>query len=182
MKQTIRTGSHDFRPNAFPWPIKGDFDLVLKLDLHENCWFPPDSIPCGRSWNKGGGITEYFSLNNHNSLLLAWRPADEGGIFEVCMYVNDAEGGWCASAPLFMPTYHTACMIFSRRGQQLSSRLEIWHGQEKMQSGKTHIQITISGWLRKVGAWFGGQCPAPKKMELWATWSKMEGETLNVQR
>jgi hypothetical protein len=182
MKQTIRPGSHDFRPNAFPWPITGDFDLVLKIDFHENCWFPPDSTPCGRSWNKAGGLTQFFSLNNHNSLLLAWRPADEAALLEVCMYVNDAEGGWRASAPLTMRIDETACMIFSRRGKLLNARLEIWKSEkynwikagenaQKVQIGKTNIQIPISGWLRKVGAWFGGKCKAHKYMELWSSWS-----------
>jgi hypothetical protein len=171
MKQTIRPGSHDFRPNAFPWPITGDFELVLKIDFHENCWFPPDSTPCGRSWNKAGGLTQFFSLNNHNSMLLGWRPADEAGVLEVCMYVNDKEGGWRASAPLFMLTHQTACMFFRRKGDLLSSKLEIWEGSEKIQAAKTNISIPLSGWLRKVGAWFGGKCKAHKYMELWSSWS-----------
>jgi hypothetical protein len=174
MRQTVKAGKHDFRPNALPIPYNGDFTRVLKVDFTPSCWYEKYSFDCGKSWNKAGGFTAYWSRNNVNSLLLAWRPSEGFGHFEVCLYANDAKGGWKATAPLTMREDETAAAIFTRRGSGLSVRLEIWKGTEKVQEGKSEIVSTIPGSLRVVGAWFGGQCPAPEDMELWTGWSKVQ--------
>jgi hypothetical protein len=175
MKQTVKANRHDFRPNSLPWPLRGDFELILRLDLTPSCWYDVNTAPCKNAWNKAGGLGEYISANNHNATLLAWRPAPEKHVFEVALYLNDSKGGWTATAPLALTTADTAVVIFSREKNLLQAELEIHPAEGPVFKSRNFTSQELRGWLRKREAWFGGPCPAPWEMELWAGWAKFNG-------
>jgi hypothetical protein len=173
MKHTVKQGKHDFTPNALPWPKMGDFTEALKLDLTASCWYDVTTFECKESWNKAGGVGRYLSKNNASAVLLAWRPAKERGLFEVSIYVNDSGGGWKATAPIIIRTSDTAVMILERRKDIVFARMEVHSADGSLFEPLSSVSTTIPGWLRRRGAWFGGQCPAPQDMELWTGWAKM---------
>ena len=105
MKQEVKAGQHDFRPNSPEQftPVMGDFSLRLSLDLFPECWYDPTKFECNTSWNKGGGIGRYLSENNKDAILLAWRPTRNQNEFEAAIYRNDESGECCLR---FMPDHH----------------------------------------------------------------------------
>jgi len=172
MKQTARAGKHDFRPNALPWPRFGDISEAFKVDFTPGAWYDTKHFACRNAWNKAGGYTRFLSANNRDSLLVAWRPSETFGHFEVCLYANDSHSEWKATEPLTMHVNDTAVAIFERKaGEALKARLQVVHAGIVLRESPARMVMFLSGALRRVGAWFGGRCPAPWDMEVWTGWS-----------
>lgn len=91
MKYTIKAGQKDWSPMEFPWPYfpKVGSQWIYDIVFTESCWYNwlPDMDQ--HDWNKIGGVTNMFSLNNVDSALIGWRPeAETPGRFELIPYFN----------------------------------------------------------------------------------------------
>lgn len=63
----------------------------------KSCWWSIDDWEGDRDYedaNKLKGLTHAFSLNNHTTAMLAWRPAHKLHTMEVAAYTNDKNGDW----------------------------------------------------------------------------------------
>lgn len=91
---TIQPGRKAFKPISYRpiwwWPGR---TFTFSFQLTASCWFWIDGDDDMGDWNKGFGITSYFSANNRTAIMWAWRPV-AGGKFEVCIYVNWDDGDW----------------------------------------------------------------------------------------
>lgn len=91
MKYTIKEGQKDWSPMEFPWPYfpKAGSQWIIDVEFTESCWYNwlPDMDQ--HDWNKIGGVTNMFSLNNVDSALIGWRPIPEQvNRFELVPYFN----------------------------------------------------------------------------------------------
>ena len=174
MKQEVKAGQHDFRPNSPEQftPVMGDFSLRLSLDLFPECWYDPTKFECNTSWNKGGGIGRYLSENNKDAILLAWRPTRNQNEFEAAIYRNDEAGDWEVQGfPLTFRVDETPVMIITRERR---AKIEVELKIAQRPVGSVRYSTAMAGWMRKRGAWFGGRCPAPHDMMLFASWQKIK--------
>ncbi len=114
MIYTIKKGKND---NGFNIPdiFAGKFKKTWKVSLSPECWYPKE---LGYNQiNKLVGITEFWSANNKNSVMVGWDPCylPEAEIlekyphcknlgapltdvkyFNIYYYINDAKGGHIA--------------------------------------------------------------------------------------
>lgn len=91
-KYSTIEGKKDFRPrDGSWWPTyrflrsihtwEVIFDSSCRYELKKN----------KGQWNKGGGYTKYFSKNQNQSVMWAWRYDAERDQIEVALYWNDEE-------------------------------------------------------------------------------------------
>ncbi len=174
MKQEVKAGQHDFRPNGPEQftPVMGDFSLRLTIDLFPSCWYDTAQFPCGDSWNKGGGMGRYLSKNNEDAILLAWRPTRNVGEFEAAIYVNDEYGGWDVYGPTLQFRADETPVFIITRERRAKISVELTIAQRPI--GISRYSTAMAGWMRKRGAWFGGGCPAPQDMTLFSSWQKIK--------
>lgn len=159
---SVVKNKHDFRPNAFPIPYFGAKEYQFSVRFEPSCWFGiEDQDYQGgndvKDWNKIGGMTNYLSANNKQSVLFAWRPDTAYMVIQVTAYTNDSKGGFVAGEPATVKV-----------GDYVEGKIK-WFGNTayyyygdqvvKHKSKKTFI-------IREIGPWFGGNQTAHKDMYL----------------
>ena len=112
MFYTIKKGKNNDTRFRFPNIFSGNFKKTWKVSLSPECWYPKE---LGLNQiNKLVGVTEFWSANNKNSVMIGWDPCylpeaeilekyphckNRGGIvlntkyFNVYYYTNDENGG-----------------------------------------------------------------------------------------
>lgn len=90
----IKEGKTDFRPREPFWPhwaVGFEFEAVF----HPSCWFSSEDVGGDDDrddWLKLTGMTAFFSWNDHNAGMFAFRPTDAEGVMAVTGYTNDRKG------------------------------------------------------------------------------------------
>lgn len=100
----VKAGKHDFKPNSIPFPFLGAREYEFYIRFDSSAWWSieDEDYPHGNDiydWNKIGGLTNYLSANNKQSVLIGWRPSPEYMVMEITAYVNDKSGGFKAGPP-----------------------------------------------------------------------------------
>jgi hypothetical protein len=93
-----------FRPMASLFPALTCSGFSFTAILDSSCWFSAEDVGGDKDradWLKLTGITAAFSLNNHRSALIAWRPTDVPDTFAITAYTNNKRGGWKIGGPGF---------------------------------------------------------------------------------
>ena len=174
MKQTVRKGEHDFKPNEINLHF-GNFDLIWKVGFTPSCWY--DSLgEDNADWNKAGGIGKMLTANNKNAVMLGWRPMlGVPGAFQAVIYVNNNWGEFVTGTPNRVGQYEEAFIRIKRWGSKLSVYAGYIIVSEKRLITTDHMEVfDMTGILRERGAWFGGNRTAPQDMELWVSKTKFK--------
>jgi hypothetical protein len=101
IQHTVKPGKSLFRPCPSFWPVLAR-GCKIKATLNKSCWWSAEDF------NKLGGMTAAFSLNNHRSALIAWRPADVPYTFIATGYTNDKKGNFKFGMPRRVNSKHEA--------------------------------------------------------------------------
>lgn len=173
MLYTVEKGRHDFKPNdqdfcTFRSKVEGAFWM------DDSMWFSQSDPDYQggedvKDWNKIAGVTWFFTGNTNRSAMLAWRPVEsEKGLFEVAAYVNPASGKFQAT------------VIGTVKVDELIEFQVIWVADMavfkiRKPGGEdwtwAELPLRRPPWglkiYRHLGAWFGGNRPAHKRMEFW---------------
>lgn len=153
----IEPGEQNFTPNENPMPRSGN-KWTVALEFNPNCYWPIDDWEGDLDyldWNKGKGVTGYFSANNNNTAMIAWRPAkDSPGFIEIAAYTNDRSGG-LEVTPLGKIFHGVNASVdiytYSRSVHYVYMGKEVRHDFD-------------GAWLyRETGTWIGGANNSPGK-------------------
>ncbi len=89
-KFSLKEGKKDFRPREFPTPIfRGFRRIIWHVEFSDSCWYDWRPDQDYLDWNKGGGITNFWSPNDVDTFQWAWRPKTEiPGVFDLTAYSN----------------------------------------------------------------------------------------------
>jgi len=101
MKYTIKKGKQNFKPldNFLPKFGKKRFEVTFVFD--ESCYYSLNDWGGDNDFydlNKLKGVTNFFSANNKQSVMLAWRPVKDAlNTFDIFAYVNQKNGDFSYS-------------------------------------------------------------------------------------
>ena len=149
----IKEGQQNFSPKESFWPIYRPKGFRLTAILDESCWYSKEdwTLDYDKDWhdyNKLKGVTNYFTLNNHTSALIAWRPNKEPYHFDIAAYTNFPKTNWIIGEPVIVE----AGQEFSAEG--LLSRRKVSY---TIQGEKTEHSFAKRLWFgRETGTWIGG--------------------------
>lgn len=179
MKYEVKKGKHDFLPNLASqfWPVTGRISEVITLDLEASCWYDTNEVQGGKSWNKAGGIGRWLGENNHNAVLLAWRPDTGENRFVSSLYVNDKDGKWSVAKEECFGIDQTAVLAYSRKKGDMEFKLFVIDSREGNLLIPDKVDYTWDNppsVLRRRGPWFGGQFPAYHDMAKWVSFNKVK--------
>lgn len=150
----IKAGKQDFRPVSSwkPYWVSQGFDGYAILD--PSCWYDWEGDRDVKDWNKLVGITKAWTANNNHSAMIAWRPASERFVFEVCGYTNYPGVGWKAGPPVKILA-----------GERFYFEGRIWKNAAKYQIENERVEHPFSRhWLpvyREITPWIGGKNNEP---------------------
>lgn len=168
IKYTIKAGRQNFKPREPLLPRCAN-GFSIKAILEPSCWWSKEdwgNDADRNDWNKLAGITSAFSANNKRSAMIAWRPADEEGVFLLTAYTNDKAGGFQAGMSGMRA-------IAVEAGKEFSAHCYII--EELFRHEAQYKIVTDAGefwcnhkfdnpWLpvyRRVGTWIGGADNSP---------------------
>lgn len=132
MKYTIKRNRKDWKPIECPllyFPKVGS-QWIIDVEFTDSCWYNwlPDVDQY--DWNKIGGVTNMFSLNNVDSAMLAWRPyVNSKNYFELTAYYNigkkERRIGWNSGPMLITKSGVTIqCTITMQAENRFETRLK----------------------------------------------------------
>ena len=160
---SVEIDKHDFLPNALPWPYFGAREYEFSIRFDSSAWWSIEDqdYHYGNDiydWNKIGGLTNYFTANNKQSVLVGWRPSPDWMVMELAAYVNDKYGGFKAGPARLVP------VGIDTRGKinQFGSVAYFAYGDTIISLPAKKAFVT-----REVDVWFGGNRPAHKAMTIW---------------
>ena len=178
-RYAIQPGQTNFRPcePLLPFRAKGFRGAAI---LDGSCWWSSedwDGDADRKDWNKIKGVTSWATTNDRNSAMVAWRPADEQGVFEVCAYTNYPGR-----------QRQTGQAIKIRAGERLDFECKIYARKAQYRFTMQGHVLGIAGhdyraaWLyREIGTSFGGANnsaglyggAATQKMVMWVEFGKI---------
>lgn len=134
-----------------------------------------------QDWNKGGGISFDLLTNHTDAIMWAWRWNPVLKMIELAMYAH-VDGQRVIARNELMPN-DGEVMIRLRIGQtsRVSLKVDEMPNHYDMnfqvigsdESYPAAISFTHEKTIaRTIGAWFGGNRPAPKRMEIYISMSK----------
>jgi len=149
---TIKPGQWNFRPleSWRPRFVVRGFSGWAKFD--ESAWFDWEGDRDARDWNKLKGLTRYIGANNHHSAIIAWRPAEERGVFEVAAYTNYPGARWIVGE-----------LVKAKAGEKVHFEAVIYKRkvQYKIQSSLTGHDFRRCTIMREIGTSIGGANNSP---------------------
>ena len=153
---------HDFLPNSIPFPFFGASEYSFSIRFEPSIWFGiEDEDYSGgndiKDWNKIGGMTNYLSANNKQSIMMAWRPDTAYMVIQIAAFTNDKNGGFVAGEPELVKVGD----YVEGEIKWFGSTAYYYYGDQivKHKSKKPFI-------IREIGPWFGGNQTAHKDMYL----------------
>lgn len=168
----VKKGKHGFKPYRFrlEWkPQAISFGVVFgegaKYDLGNQDQY---------DWNKGGGISFDLLTNHRRSAMWAWRYNIFTNTFEFTPYVHDRELIVKGDNLQYRGTAIKGKPIFEAApGEPLNITIRFWGNNRivyffhsSTDSAVIEIKARIYRKLgRRIGAWFGGNNPAPQDLD-----------------
>ena len=166
----VNAGESDYWPGHGHLPRRAR-GFRVSLSLSASAWFDPSEAgPIqrdGRDWNKAAGVS-WFSVwkpktwrKNHCAAIIAWRPSELKGVFELAAYTNDERGGRQVSHLGTVHADHPAHFIVDAEHGRVSYRRVDAHGRPYTNLIATNHDLKIHPWTLPVGPWFGGNRDSP---------------------
>lgn len=156
----VRKGKHAFKPTRTRLNIKPRHLFVGAIFDQEATY----TLNRGDQWdwNKGGGLSFNLLTNHRRSAMYAWRWNPETIRFEFTDYIHDGreiiKGTQIFSAragePVSIWIYFKSRAIFYR-----------FTSGNETKSYFVPVKFSPGFIARRIGAWFGGNRPAPRNLE-----------------
>lgn len=156
---TIKAGRKNFWPPEKIWP-RHFADFHFKAAFDSTCYFSHSDWQYDgdwHDWNKLFGRTAFFTANNKNSNIIAFRPSDEDQVMEVGPYTNGAEGSFEFEDRSNVFRVHTGewfenhCSVVGD-----SAFYTIWTATDTLSWTHTY-QKSRWPFFRDTGTWMGGR-------------------------
>lgn len=160
-KYKVKKGRHAF------WPFAGSvlcnpsyliyevvFDNPAKYNLNTNDQF---------DWNKGGGLSYNMFTNHKNSAMWAWRYSPLYEKFHLTYYVHD--GDKIRKGDLDYVTLDPGQKVTITLKVSEEGEFRYWFTiGNNSREFIVHTNSKRKRFARQIGAWFGGNMTAPKKL------------------
>ena len=163
VRHVCPAGGKDYAPGHPGGTSAPHAGYTLRLTIGSDDWYDP--TPLGRDakdWLKAAGVS-YFNWfspgswpKNHRSALVGFRMLPEER-WQVCAYVNDAEGGFTYDGVLTLAAGDTVTVTY---------RYLDGAAVYSLAAGKQQVAARFENFVRgsrevNVGPWHGGSLSAP---------------------
>ena len=151
---TIQPGRKAFKPisyRPFFWWVGRT--ITFSFQLGANCWYWFEGDDDMYDWNKGFGLTGYWTRNDRSAIMWAWRP--EGlHPFQMCTYINHPNGKREVIEPF--TTNHIAEneIRITRLGKD---HFGVDHNGEIV----ANVNVNLPWLFRPISPWIGGENNEP---------------------
>ncbi len=146
----VEAGRQNFRPNESILPRIAAKGMEVYAVFDSSSWWSIDDWNGDRDyydWNKLKGLTAYWSTNNRQTAMFAWRPDSTAYTIQVTAYTNDKKGGWTAGPPV-----RVRCGdLFTGIINWTSRKASYQYGEESVIHDLRRPYVT-----RETGTWIGG--------------------------
>lgn len=175
---TVKKGKHDFSPKEFRslYRLKnvGAFEYEVVFDASCDYLIPGEDQG---DFNKGGGVSFDWYTNTKNAAMWAWRNTPSVSGIELAAYFH--KDGKTVIGDEF-GIVAMVCNFGERVKIQVWRAFKSWrvtfvkldvdgngieYAEQQLDFGKAHEL----GY--RVGLWFGGNQPAPQKMQVWVDYN-----------
>lgn len=138
-------GKENYKPGHGDIPGFRNKGFTLLFDIPKTAWFDPtDTGPIGsdgKDWNKLAGMSFIHPLmpwtwiKNSNSAMIAWRPAETKGWFEVTAYTNDVRTRHVSGKPILVEggkggaatvTVNRRSVDYDLQGHSFTHKIKRW--------------------------------------------------------
>jgi hypothetical protein len=104
---TIKPGQSNFRPFENPLPVRKPKGFKVSGYFLPGGWCSKEEWEGDDDWGdwqKLKGITHFFSVNSHRTIMIAFRFGVEPGTYELTAYTNDKSyaKGWHSSGSVIV--------------------------------------------------------------------------------
>ena len=157
----VKEGKHDFSPITWPTFHRNVNGFTVTVVTNETNRYIIEGEDQW-DWNKLFGLSYTWTSNKHNTVYTAFRYNPLTGNFEVAGYLNDRGGkAWTTAVPV--PIGGSAII----HARFLPDRIEYeFRVGTRTFIHSLPVSFSRKGIGRKVGMWFGGTQPSPKRMHL----------------
>lgn len=146
----LTAGRQNFRPNESIRPRFDADTMIVVARFDPSAWWSLEEWDGDRDWydwNKLKGLTAFWSANNKQTAMFAWRPGPTPDTWQIVAYTNDEAGGRKVGRPITVGKddlfvgyiYWSEQEVTYRYGDQVVSHL-----------------LERPGMLRETGTWLGG--------------------------
>ena len=165
---TVKEGKHDYKPTKF-WIGRGEYHFRYHVSMgadNEYDLVDNDQL----DWNKGGGISNYLWSNHKMSAMWAFRCNPLLKTFEMCGYFHNGNeilypGRIIQPNKVVVVGYDEEIIIDV---YMVKGIMEVTFFTSNMQHLETYLvkKYKDRRWCREIGAWFGGNEVAPRKLSM----------------
>jgi len=155
-------GKHNYKPGHGNFPSFKNKGFAMLFSIPKTAWFDPtENGPIGRDgkdWNKVGGVSFINPFQpktwrkNASSAMIAWRPSERTGLFEVCAYTNDKSRKGTLSPIQTVKAGEVVGVTCNIGRRSVKYYLQGWEAEHKI--NRTRICVPV-------GPWFGGNRKSP---------------------
>lgn len=156
---TVNQGKHSFKPYRFGLRWK-PYAMIYGVQFDKNAKYDLEGVD-QKDWNKGGGISYSLFSNHKNSIMWAWRYDTFAEMFEFSGYTHNRGQVQKSEPAIFKVAPGESVSIFIRIESDLTFFEFRSSNQAKVFSMETPKRRSLA---RVIGAWFGGNQAAPKKL------------------
>jgi hypothetical protein len=175
---TVQPGKHDFWPPEPRTPhLSGGLSWQWDVVFDASCRY---NITRRRSkgLQQGGGVSLRMLSNNRDAVMWAWRYNPKIDRIDLTLYVNRGGkieiGGDPGLVLMFLPIAEKARLVLTYSGGGNWS-LTVFHldQDDKVLDRETaYNNIKTPAVMWRLGLWFGGNRPAPQKMQVWVDFKR----------
>lgn len=177
-RYTVKKGRHGFR-------LLGVFPIIPKIIKRPilASWLVTFGEGCDyllpgadqQDWNKGGGVSFDLLTNHIDSVMWAWRYNPALELVELAMYAHVDGLRWVARNELRPSEGEILNRIAIGETARISLKVDYEEGNYDMNIQVVGDNESYPGIIpfthekeiaRTIGVWFGGNNPAPNKMDL----------------
>lgn len=160
---TVKPGQHAFTPPVSFNMGRGWKRIGWKCVLTQSCVYDLGNAD-QTDWNKLAGVSFHLFDNHRDSIMFGWRWNETLKVFDLNTYAHIDGDRFMGGPALAVPP-----------GAVFYAWLEIDYASNyvrlSFQAGDyTRVEFVnfpdLPRWNREIGAWFGGNQPAPHRMEI----------------
>lgn len=154
---TIKKGQKNFRPYELPYPYWKPSGFEVQFKFHPGGWCSLADWDFDRDWydwQKLAGLTRFFSANNKQSAMYAFRFGEEEETYELAAYLNDSAGQRIVSNPIVIRTGVYAQGFCSFENE---NHVRFWARQEDESYLNFQHGFRRPKLMRRVGTYPGGR-------------------------
>lgn len=158
--QTVKAGKHDFKPNSF---CVGKNDTLRGTVMFwPSCRYELD-MGDQADWNKVCGLSYDIFSNFRDTQMLGWRYNPETDKIELNHYCHIDRKRVMGPVLMSVNINQRVAFELSTDRENRTIRLDL-SAQNKDSASSEYRYKSFGTLTRRLGAWFGGNRPAPHEM------------------